>query len=98
MIAAPCIIPVKPNGVNGTQFAGLEGLSKLLATRYRDDFVRTVAQKLLTYALGRGLDYYDNPAVRSITREAAREDYRMSALVLAIVKSTPFQMRRSPEK
>lgn len=83
---------------DGTQFSGLSGLSKLLATRYRDDFVRTVAQKLLTYALGRGLDYYDNPAVRSITREAAREDYRISALVLAIVKSTPFQMRRSPEK
>jgi hypothetical protein len=83
---------------DGTQFSGLAGLSKLLATKYRDDFVRTATQKLLTYALGRGLDYYDNPAVRSITREAAGENYRMSAFVVAIVKSAPFQMRRSPEK
>jgi hypothetical protein len=83
---------------DGTQFSGLAGLSKLLATKYRDDFVRTATQKLLTYALGRGLDYYDNPAVRSISREAARDNYRMSALVVAIVKSTPFQMRRSPDK
>jgi mono/diheme cytochrome c family protein len=83
---------------DGTQFSGLTGLSKLLATKYRDDFVRTATQKLLTYALGRGLDYYDNPTIRSISRDAARDDYRMSAMVLAIVKSTPFQMRRSPDK
>jgi Protein of unknown function (DUF1592)/Protein of unknown function (DUF1588)/Protein of unknown function (DUF1585)/Protein of unknown function (DUF1595) len=82
---------------DGTQFNGLAGLSKLLATKYRDDFVRTATEKLLTYALGRGLEYYDDPAVRSMMREAAPENYTMSALVVAIVRSTPFQMRRSPK-
>ena len=62
-----------------------------------DEFVRTVAEKLLTYALGRGLDYYDAPAVRQLVRELAREEYRWSALVLGIVRSTPFQMRRAGE-
>ena len=57
----------------------------------------TLTEKLLTYALGRGLEYYDKPAVRAIMRQAARENYRMSAFVTAIVNSTPFQMRRTPE-
>ena len=56
-----------------------------------------MAEKLLTYALGRGLDYYDAPAVRQLVRELAREEYRWSALVLGIVRSTPFQMRRAGE-
>ncbi len=55
----------------------------------------TVTSKLLTYALGRGVEYYDMPAVRRLMREAASGDYRWSALILGIVKSTPFQMRRS---
>ena len=50
---------------------------------------------MLTYALGRGVEYYDKPAVRAIAREAARDDYRISALITAIVKSTPFQMRKT---
>jgi len=54
-----------------------------------------VAEKLLTYALGRNLESYDAPVVRSITRAAAQSDYRFSSLVLGIVKSTPFQMRKS---
>jgi mono/diheme cytochrome c family protein len=82
---------------DGTDFQGPAGLSQLLLTRYRDDFVRTATEKLLTYALGRGVDYYDYPAVRSIDREAARDDYRISSLILAIVKSTPFQMRRASD-
>ncbi len=82
---------------DGTQFDGPAGLKKLLLTSYRDDFVTAVTEKLLTYALGRGLEYYDKPAVRAITRRAAREDYRMSAVITAIVESTPFQMRRTPE-
>jgi hypothetical protein len=55
--------------------------------------------KLLTYALGRGLEYYDMPAVRAIVRNAGRQNYRFSSLVLGIVTSVPFQMRanRSPE-
>ena len=83
---------------DGAQFVGPGQLAKLLATNYRDDFVSTVTEKLLTYALGRGLEYYDQPAVRSITREAAREHYSMTSLVIAIVNSMPFQMRRSSDQ
>ena len=54
-----------------------------------------VTEKLLTYALGRGLESYDAPAVRAIVRDARATDYRFSSLMLGIVKSTPFQMRRS---
>jgi hypothetical protein len=82
---------------DGTQFAGPAGLKKLLLTSYRDDFSTALIEKLLTYALGRGLEYYDKPVVRSISRQAARDDYRMSAVIAAIVESTPFQMRRAPE-
>jgi hypothetical protein len=81
---------------DGTAFEGPEGLNKLLLSRYRDDFIYTVTEKLLTYALGRGLEYYDQPAVRSITKQAARENYSISALVTALVESTPFRMRRTP--
>ena len=59
------------------------------------EFVRTVTEKLLTYALGRGVDYYDAPTVRRIVRELARTDHRWSVLVLGIVTSEPFQMRRA---
>jgi mono/diheme cytochrome c family protein len=82
---------------DGTEFQGPAGLTEILATKYRDDFVRTATEKLLTYAVGRGVEYYDNPSVRAIMREAARDNYRMSSLILAIVKSTPFQMRRASE-
>jgi hypothetical protein len=61
----------------------------------REQFVRTVTAKLLTYAIGREMEYYDAPAIRSIVRAAAADDYRWSAAILAIVKSTPFSMRRS---
>jgi hypothetical protein len=81
---------------DGTQFDGPAGLRQLLLTRYRDDFVATVTQKLLTYALGRGLEYYDMPTVRAIVRQAADQDYRLSALIAAVAESTPFQMRRTP--
>jgi len=81
---------------DGTEFTGPAGLKKLLLNSYRDDFVTAVTERLLTYALGRGLEYYDMPVVRSIARQAARDNYRMSAVILAIVESTPFQMRRAP--
>jgi mono/diheme cytochrome c family protein len=80
---------------DGTEFDGPAGLSQLLLTKYRDDFVRTATEKLLTYALGRGVEYYDVPTIRSIDREAARDNYRISSLILALVRSTPFQMRRT---
>ena len=79
---------------DGAAFDGRAGLRDLLLDR-PDDFVGTVAEKLLMYALGRGVEYYDAPTVRRIVRDAAGEDYRWSSIILGIVKSTPFQMRRS---
>ena len=78
----------------GEDFAGVAGLRGALLDR-PEVFVGTVAEKLLTYALGRGLDHADAPAVRAIMRAAAADDYRLSSLILGIVESTPFQMRRS---
>jgi len=83
---------------DGSSFRGPAELKKSLLASHRDEYLTTLTSKLLTYALGRGLEYYDMPAVRSITRQAAKDDYRVSALVTAIVQSTPFQMRRIPEE
>jgi hypothetical protein len=82
---------------DGTKFTGPNELRKILLTGHRDEFVATVTEKLLTYALGRGLEHYDLPTVRSIMREAAPDNYRLPSLIRAIVRSTPFQMRRSPK-
>ena len=87
---------------DGTTFEGLTGLKQVLLTSHREDFIATVAERLLTYALGRGLESYDRPAVRSIVREASRQNEgapapSIPALINAIVKSTPFQMRRTSE-
>jgi hypothetical protein len=79
---------------DGSQFVGVRGLEDALLKR-PDVFVGTLAEKLLTYALGRGVEPYDGPAVRQAVRAARAADYRMSALILAIVNSTPFQMRTS---
>ena len=91
---------IDPSGKmpDGSSFRGPAELKKSLLASHRDEYLTTLTSKLLTYALGRGLEYYDMPAVRSITRQAAKDDYRVSALVTAIVQSTPFQMRRIPEE
>ncbi len=81
---------------DGTKFSGPGELKKILLTANRDEYIATVTEKLLTYALGRGLESYDSPTVRTIMRETAPDNYRLSALISAIVKSTPFQMRRMP--
>ena len=60
-----------------------------------DQFVSTMTEKLLAYALGRGLEYHDAPAIRTIVRAASRDEYRFSTLILGIVESLPFQMKRS---
>ena len=75
-------------------FSGVDGLRDAVLAR-PDVFVGTMTEKLMTYALGRGLDHYDGSAVRRIVRSSARNDNRFSSLVLGIVESTPFQMRRS---
>ena len=72
----------------------MAGLQAALLAR-PELFVTTVTEKLLTFATGRGVEYYDAPAVRRILREAEADDFSFSALILGAVKSTPFQMRRS---
>jgi len=79
---------------DGTSFEGARGLREALLGQ-SDLFVSTLTEKLLTYALARGLEYYDAPAVRAITRDAAPDGYRLSGLILGIIKSDAFQMRRS---
>ena len=76
---------------DGTQFQGVEGLRTLLVG-HQDEFVRTLTEKLLGYAVGRGVEYYDLPAVRKIAREAAGGNYRWSAIIAGIVRSAPFTM------
>ena len=78
---------------DGSTFDGALGLRKAVLNR-PDLFVTTLTEKLMTYALGRGLEHYDAPAVRDITRRARTDDYRFSSVVLGIVNSTPFRMRR----
>ena len=83
---------------DGTEFNGPAGLNKALTTARREEFATTVASKILTYALGRGLEYYDQPVVRSILRDTNAGNYRLRDLITAVVMSTPFQMRRSPDR
>jgi len=91
------VIDAKSTLPDGAAIDGPAGLSKLLLTSRKVDFVNTFTTKLMTYALGRGVESYDQPVIRSITREAARDDYRMSTLILGVIHSAPFQMRRAAE-
>jgi hypothetical protein len=79
---------------DGSKFEGVSGLQRAVLSR-PEIFAGTFSEKLLTYALGRGVEYYDAPAVRSVVREARTSDFRFSSFILGIVNSTPFQMRRS---
>ena len=79
---------------DGTAFDGVVELKAALV-RKPEQFAITVTEKLLTYALGRGLDYYDMPAVRRIVRDAAADDYRLQSIIVGIVNSYPFLHRRS---
>jgi cytochrome c551/c552 len=79
---------------DGTKFQGPSELRNILLSK-REQFVDTVSEKLLTYALGRGIEYYDMPAIRKIVHDAAPAGYRWSSIVLGIVESTPFQMRKA---
>jgi hypothetical protein len=86
--------PIDPAGVlaDGAKVDGPASLRAALLAR-REEFVFTVASKLLTYATGRGAEYYDAPAIRKMVKEAEGDDYRWSSLILGIAKSVPFQMR-----
>jgi mono/diheme cytochrome c family protein len=88
--------PIDSSGVlpDGTKFDGPAGLREVL-TGKRELFVETATERLLTYALGRGVEEYDHPVLRKIVRGAAADDYRWSSIILGIVNSAPFQMRRT---
>ena len=78
----------------GAEFSGPDGLANLLLDK-PGDFVGAVTEKLMTYALGRGLEYHDMPTVRSIVRDAEADDYRWSSVIMGVIESAPFQMRRT---
>jgi hypothetical protein len=80
--------------VDGTSINGPVELRAALL-KYKEQIVRNMTEKMLTYALGRGMQYYDQPVIRGIVREAAANDYRFSSIVMGIVTSTPFRMRAS---
>ncbi len=82
--------------VDGTEIDGMIDLRNALL-KYSDRFVQTTTEKLMTYALGRGLEYYDMPTVRAIARGAANNDYRFSRIVLGVVESDAFQMRAAEQ-
>ncbi len=87
--------PVDASGTlpDGASFSGVAEFRAAILSS--DLFVTTLAEKLLTYGLGRGVEHYDQPAVRAIVRAAAEDDYRFSDLILGVVQSPPFQLRRS---
>jgi mono/diheme cytochrome c family protein len=86
-------IDAKGRAPDGTVFEGPAGLRDMLLRS--DRFVPTLTEKMLTYALGRGLEYSDMPAVRAIVRDAAKNDHRLSSLIVGIVQSPPFRMRKT---
>ncbi|QOV92335.1 DUF1592 domain-containing protein [Humisphaera borealis] len=81
---------------DGRTFDGVDGLERALTER-PELLVTTVAEKLLTFALGRGIEYYDAPALRQVVRDARRDDYRLSAIIVGLVRSAPFRMREAHE-
>jgi hypothetical protein len=94
--SAEADIPIDASGglPDGSRFADVQGLESALMRR-PDLFVGTFAEKLLIYASCRGLEYYDAPAIRRIVRDARAKNYRVSSIILGIVRSQPFQMRTS---
>jgi hypothetical protein len=88
--------PIDASGAlpTGVQFEGPQGLRAFLLG-HREQFVNAVTEKLLSYALGRGVEYYDLPTVRKIVRDATPGDYSWSSTILGIVQSAPFLMRKS---
>jgi hypothetical protein len=82
--------------ITGESFRDIRELKRVLATERRLDFYRCLTEKLLTYALGRGLEYYDVETVDQIVERLQREEGRFSALLLGVIESAPFQMRRNP--
>jgi hypothetical protein len=89
------LIDVSGSLPDGQKFADVNGLEAALL-RQPELFVGAFTEKLLTYALGRGVESYDAPAVRAIVREAPARDFRIASIILGVVNSQPFQMRKPP--
>jgi hypothetical protein len=81
--------------VSGDSFTGASELASVLATKHRDEFLNCLADKMLTYALGRGTEFYDRPALEKIVAAMDKHQDKFSSLILAVTDSFPFQMRRS---
>jgi hypothetical protein len=90
--------PIDPSSTlpDGTKIESAEAFRSFLLD-HRDQFVHTIVEKLFTYGLGRGVEYYDQPTIRQIVRDAGRDNYRWSSLLKGIVESKAFQMRRVPD-
>lgn len=90
-------LPIDSTGtlITGETFDGAIGLSEVLSTSRREDFLYCFSEKMLTYGLGRGVDYYDRAALDEIVDKIQKQDERFSSLIGAIVQSTPFQMQRT---
>jgi hypothetical protein len=88
---------IDPSGTlpDGTPFEGAAGLRKVLREKRSEQFVLTVTERILTYGLGRGVEFSDAPAIRKIMREAAPSNYRWSSLILGVTQSMQFQMRKA---
>ena len=91
-------IPVEGSLPNGATFAGPAGLKQALLEHRHDDLVRQTVSKMLTYALGRQLEYYDETAVRDIIAQLEADDFRFGTLLRAVVESYPFQYKKNPEE
>jgi len=91
--------PINASGVfpGGEKFSGMAGLNAALLS-HPDEFVSTISSELLMYAIGRNVQYFDEPAVRAIVREGARDNYTFASLVLGVVSSVPFRMREAPRE
>jgi len=90
--------PIDASGelADGTKFDGAAGLRKVIQ-EHSAEFVYKMTERLLTYGLGRGSDWYDAPAIRAAVNQAKKDDYRFSSLLTGVVQSTPFQMRLSQD-
>jgi hypothetical protein len=90
LVDASAVLP------DGTKFEGPNGLQGILLSR-KDQFIEALTERMMTYALARGVESYDMPAVRAVRDQAADDNYRMQTIILGIVQSVPFTMRRTPE-
>jgi hypothetical protein len=91
--------PIDASGslVTGEEFKDVREVKKVLAGKYRESFYRCLTEKMLIYALGRGLEYYDVETVDQIVDRLSRENGRFSVLLSGIIESAPFEKRRIPE-